>query len=145
MAPFGSPAVAAKFDAYPPRVRRKMLALRALVFQTAARTAGVGAIEESLKWGEPAYATKNKLGSTVRMDWKSKHPERYAMYFHCQTNLVDTFRLLFPQEFRFEGNRAIVFALEDTVPRDALALCIAASLTYHLKRPKTARHSASHK
>jgi len=138
MAQFGSPAVAAKFNTYPPKVRRKMLALRELVLQTAARTAGVGEIEESLKWGEPAYATKNKVGSTVRMDWKSKQPERYAMYFHCQTNLVDTFRTLFPSELKFEGNRAIVFALEDIVPHDALALCIAASLTYHLKKPKVA-------
>jgi len=138
MAQFGNPAVAAKFNTYPPNVRRKMLALRELVLQTAARTAGVGDIEESLKWGEPAYATKNKVGSTVRLDWKSKQPERYAMYFHCQTSLVDTFRTLFPREFKFEGNRAIVFALEDKVPQDALALCIAASLTYHLKKPKVA-------
>ena len=138
MTPFQSAAVAAKFDTYPPNARRKMLALRELVLQTAARTDGVGEIEESLKWGEPAYATKNKAGSTVRMDWKGKQPERYAMYFHCQTDLIDTFRMLFPREFKFEGNRAIVFALADAIPRDALAMCIAASLTYHVKKPKVA-------
>lgn len=136
MKPFTNPAVAAKFDAYPPHVRPKLLALRALVLDTAACTEGVGEIEESLKWGEPAYAPHNKSGSAVRMDWKRKHPDRYALYFHCQTNLVETFRTLFPDDFRFEGNRALVFGLQDKLPRDELALCIAASLTYHLKQRK---------
>jgi hypothetical protein len=114
-------------------VRRKLLALRELVFRTAAATNGVGEIEETLKWGEPAYVTKNKSGSTVRMDWKKSDPDHYALYFHCQTNLVDTFRTLFPHDFKFEGNRALVFPLESDVPQDSLAMCIAASLTYHLK------------
>ncbi len=133
MRSFGSPEVAAKFDSYPANVRRKLLALRELVFRTAAATRGVGEIEETLKWGEPAYVTKNKSGSTVRMDWKKSDPNNYALYFHCQTNLVDTFRTLFPHDFKFEGNRALVFPLDSDVPQDSLAVCIAASLTYHLK------------
>lgn len=135
MKPFQQSAVAAKFAAYPPPARRKLLALRELVFRTAANTPGVGEIEETLKWGEPAYVTKNKSGSTVRMDWKKSDPDRYAIYFHCQTNLVETFRTMFPQDFQFEGNRALVFGLKTSVPIDALALCIQAALTYHLKRP----------
>ena len=61
------------------------------------------------------------------------------MYFNCQTTLVETFRTLFPNEFRFEGNRAIVFNASDAVPTDALAFCIAAALTYH--RGHTGRRS----
>lgn len=131
---FSDARVAAKFDSYPPDVRRKLLTLRELVFHTAATTEGVGEIEESLKWGEPAYATKNKSGSTVRMDWKKNDPGHYAMYFHCQTNLIETFRSIFPHDFKFAGNRALVFSLEDIVPLDSLAICIAAALTYHLKK-----------
>jgi hypothetical protein len=134
MKSFAKAEVAAKFDTYPPHVRRKLLALRELVFRIAAATEGVGEIEESLKWGEPAYITKSKSGSTVRMDWKKNDPNHYAMYFHCQTNLVETFRTMFPQDFKFEGNRALVFSLEEKVPQDSLATCIAASLTYHLKK-----------
>ncbi len=89
------------------------------------------AIKESLKWGEPAYVPRNKSGSSIRMDWKTKHPERYAMYFNCQTTLVDRFRSFFPTTFAFEGNRAFVFALTDKLPRQALAICIAEALTYH--------------
>lgn len=134
MKPFTSTTVAAKFDTYPPNVRWKLLALRELIFQIAAATNGVGEIEESLKWGEPAYATKNKSGSTLRIDWKQKDPLHYAMYFHCQTNLIETFRTIFPHDFTFEGNRALVFSLEGEIPKDTLAMCIAAALTYHLKK-----------
>ena len=129
---FENTAVASTFESYPPGMRRKLLALRALIFETAASTPGVGKLEETLKWGEPAYLTsETKSGSTIRIDWKRSSPSQYAMYFNCQTNLVDTFRGLFPGEFAFEGNRAIVFGESDVVAVDALSLCIAAALTYH--------------
>ncbi len=131
MTAFRDPTVEAKFNTYPPKVRRRMLALRELVFRTASSTSGVGEIAETLKWGEPAYVTVSGGGSTVRMDWKAKNPQQYAMYFHCQTNLVETFRTMFPQDFSFEGNRALIFGVNDRIPQDALSICIAASLTYH--------------
>lgn len=126
------PGVKAKFDGYPATVRPKMLALRRLILRTAASTHGVGELEETLKWGEPAYVTKSGSGSTVRIDWKAAKPTQYAMYFHCQTTLVDTFRTLFPNDFRFEGNRALVFALDDPLSEDEVTVCIKAALTYHL-------------
>lgn len=135
MQPFTNAGVAKVFDAYPPAMRRKLFALRKLIFATAAATQGVGELEETLKWGEPAYATSlSKSGSAVRIDWKKSKPSQYAMYFHCKTNLVATFRTLFPSEFTFEGNRAIVFDETDIVPNVSLAFCIAAALTYHRRR-----------
>ena len=139
MSPFKNTSVAAKFESYPPVVRRKLLALRELVFRTARSHPEVGELEETLKWGEPAYVTKNGAGSTVRMDWKAKTPNRYAVYFHCQTNLVESFRAMFPNDFKFERNRALLFEVEDRVPLDALGICIAASLTYHLKTSSRAK------
>jgi hypothetical protein len=127
--------VAQAFEAFPPAIRRKLFALRKLIFDTAASIDGVGPIEEALKWGEPAYLTSESgSGSTVRIGWKKAQPTRYAMYFHCQTNLVETFRSLFPNDFRFEGNRALVFEEDDVVPFDALAVCVEAALTYHRKK-----------
>jgi hypothetical protein len=140
MKPFVSAEVAAHFAAYPSAVRRKMLALRSLVFSTAARTPGVGELQETLKWGEPAYVTAaTRSGTTVRMDWKSRYPGQYAMYFHCQTGLVESFRQLFPDDFEFEGNRALVLRLTDEAPMDALAVCIEAALTYHARKRGNAR------
>ena len=110
MTPFENTAVERAFAAYPPAMRRKLLALRELIFSTAAATEGVGPLHETLNWGEPAYVTaQTRSGSTVRLGWKRSTPSQYAMYFHCQTRLVETFQTLFPSELRFEGNRAIVF------------------------------------
>ncbi len=124
------------FAAYPPRMRRKLLALRALIFRTAAVIDGVGALAETLKWGEPAYLTaESGSGSTIRIGWKPSAPSQYAMYFHCGTNLVARFRRAHAGALEFEGNRAIVFAASDPVPVETLAECIAAALTYHRRRP----------
>ena len=132
MKPIANTAVAKAFEAYPPSIRRKLLALRALILKTAASTQGVGELEETLKWGEPAYLTsESKIGSTIRINWKKSAPGKYAIYFNCQTSLVETFKTLFPREFEFEGNRAIVFSESSAVPTDALAFCIRAALTYH--------------
>ena len=127
-----NPGVAAVFDGYPPALRRRLMQLRQLIFDTAEEIEGVGKLEEELRWGEPSYITsESKSGSTIRIHrWKSSHTQ-YAMYFHCQTTLVDTFRTVFPNEFRFEGNRAILFNEDDDVPVEALKTCIAWALTYH--------------
>lgn len=149
MTPFEKPEVAAAFDRYPAPMRDRLLALRELIFEVAASTPGVGRIEETLKWGEPAYVTTaSRSGSTVRIDWKKAAPSQYAMYFNCQTSLVSTFRTLFPKDFKFVGNRALVFEESQPPPNDALAVCIAAALTYHLDRrvrtrPLTAATAAS--
>ena len=130
--PFKNIEVKNVFDVYPASVRRKLLALRKLIFRTAALTEGVGEVEETLKWSEPAYVTsQTRSGSTIRTGWKNTSPNRHALYFNCQTTLIETFRTLFPSDFTFEGNRAIIFAESDVIPTDALAFCIAAALTYH--------------
>jgi hypothetical protein len=135
MRPFKNSAVADAFAAYPPAVCAPLMALRELIFQTAADTPGVGEIEETLKWGEPAYLTsQSKSGSTIRLGWKKSQPTEFAMFFNCQTNLVETFRLLFPQEFKFEGQRAIWFSVGEAVPRDAVEFCVRAAMTYHAKK-----------
>lgn len=127
-----NPEVALVFASYPPKFRRKLLALRSLIFEVARSTEGVGALEETLKWGEPAYLTSESgSGTTVRIHWKKSAPIRYGMYFHCQTTLVERFRALFPHDFEFEGNRAIVFGEDDTFDAEKLSVCIAAALTYH--------------
>lgn len=112
MRPFTNPAVVQVFHAYPAHARQQMHELRELILDTAAHTDGVGEIEETLKWGEPAYVTsQTKSGSTVRIDWKKARPDECAMYFHCQTTLIETFRTLFPHAFKFRGDRALLFSI----------------------------------
>lgn len=131
--PFGDPSVKAAFEGYPRDVRAGLLKLRALILATAAKTDGVGPLVETLKWGQPAYLPlKPKIGTTIRIDALRAQPERYAMFFHCQTSLVATFRELYRDVFAFEGNRAIHFFSGATLPRAPLQHCIALALTYRL-------------
>jgi len=77
-----------------------------------------------------------RSGSSIRIDRVKAEPGRYAMYFHCRTSLVDTFRRLYPRTFTFESNRAILFDEHDEIPAKALRHCIALALTYHARGRK---------
>ncbi len=129
-------AVDSVFAAYPRPIKAKLLALRRLIFDTAKATKGVGAVEEALKWGQPSYLTpESKSGSTIRIDQVKAEAGRYAVYFHCQTNLVETFRELYPK-LRYEGNRAILLDAGDELPEAELRHCVGLALTYHLRKQK---------
>jgi hypothetical protein len=134
---FDNAEVAAIFAAYPGKTKKNLMRLRQLVFDVAAETPGVGPLEETIRWSQPSYVTaQTGSGSTIRID-RMKSPGRYAMYFHCQTTLVDTFREIYRDVLKFEGNRSIVFDERDEIPVEELSHCIALALTYHLgKRPK---------
>jgi hypothetical protein len=137
---FSEPAVDAAFRAYPAPIRARLLALRRLIFDTARTTRGVGRLEETLKWGQPSYLTaETKSGSTIRIDQVKSTANQYAVYFHCQTDLVETFRELYPREFSFGGNRSIILNTEDKISEPALRHCLALALTYHLYKRKGAR------
>lgn len=123
------PRATAVFNNYPSPVRQQLLHLRTLVLQAAEDLEGLEKLEETLKWGEPSYLTK--YGSTVRMDWKAKKPDQFAIYFKCTSKLVPTFKLLYKDKFEFEGNRAIVFKLDDQIPITEVKHCISLALNYH--------------
>lgn len=123
------PRVAEKFAAYPKEIRPKIDYLRSLIVETASENETVASLEETLKWGEPSYLAKK--GSTIRIDWKSKTPHQYAIYFKCTSKLVSTFRDVYAATFNYENNRAILFGLEDEVPKEELKSCINAALHYH--------------
>ncbi len=124
-----SPEFEAVLAKYPPFVKEKMQFLRALIIESAEELPDVKKMEETLEWGEPSFVTKG--GSTLRMDWKGKFPNQYAIYFKCTSRLVETFKTVFGSEFQYEGKRAIVFQLDEEVPTEALKSCIKAALNYH--------------
>tara|TARA_R110002020_G_scaffold96186_20_gene230610 strand:- start:4216 stop:4566 length:351 start_codon:yes stop_codon:yes gene_type:complete len=107
--------------------------LEALIRETAARTRGVGALEQSLKWGERSFTpAKANIGSSVRIQPRTGGD--VALMFICHTNLVEEFRALYPDTLAFEGNRAIVIEAGKPVDREALGHCIGLALTWKLRK-----------
>ena len=123
------PRVEKVFETYPIRVRDKMVFLRNLVHEVANKSEDIRNLEETLRWGEPSFITKH--GSTLRMDWKEKNPNQYAIYFKCTSQLVPTFKLVYGDLFKYEKTRAILFDLDDEIPITEIKNCIKACLTYH--------------
>ncbi len=123
------PRVQGVFDAYPSEVNQQMRALRTLVLETASEIPELVSLEETLKWGEPSYLTKH--GSTLRMNWKKKNPNQFAMYFKCTSKLVSTFKEVFDDSLKYETTRAVVFQLDDEIPEAKIKECIKATLRYH--------------
>lgn len=127
------PTVRAVFDAAPPQPRAGMLALRQLIFDTAARLPEVGRVEESLRWGEPAYLTpETRSGSTLRLG--APRAGGVALYCNCRTSLIADFRDLAGTAVRTSGNRAVLFAGVGDIDPALTAILITRALTWHLRQ-----------
>jgi hypothetical protein len=123
-------AVAAVFEGHPVAVRERLLRLRELIIATAAETPGVGALQETLKWGQVSYLTpQSGSGTTVRIDLDGASGQP-AIYVNCQTNLVEGYRERYPAAFDYQGTRAVVIG--EAPDEAALRHVIAQALTYHL-------------
>lgn len=128
--PKPTPATQGAFDKANPAARAHMLTLRDLIFDIASELP-VGAVEESLKWGQPSYATSDtKSGTPIRLA-VTKDGD-VAVLTHCQTTVMSDFRALAPPDMRFDGNRALHLSPADPIPLGAIAPLIRAALTYRL-------------
>ncbi len=121
--------VASVFAAYPVGIKAKLLGLRRIVLGVAAKMDVE--LEETLKWGQPAYVSKG--GSTIRIDRLKGDASRVAMFFICHTDLIATFRELYP-ELSYEGNRAILLDARSRLPEDALRHCVSLALSYRSRK-----------
>jgi hypothetical protein len=127
---FHNPNVKTAYEAFPAPERDILLQLREMVFASAAEAEGVGEIEETLKWGEPAYLThKPRSGTTIRLS--TSKTGSAAIFVHCQTTLISEFQALFPNDFTFEGNRAVYVDILTVEEADKLRLVITRALTYN--------------
>lgn len=128
---FSDPGLKAVFDSYPAAVKAPLLRLRQLILETAAEMPEVGELEETLKWGQPAWLTsKSKSGTTIRID-QIGDGDQYALYVHCQTSLLATWRDIHGDDLQYTGNRGLIFDAQDDLPEAAVRTCIAQALTYH--------------
>ena len=118
-----------KIKDYPKEIQIKLLELRELILEVASEINEITELEETLKWGQLSYVSP--LGSTIRIDWKPQIPNNYYMFFKCTSKLVPTFKKVFGTRFQYEKNRAIIFNLRNSIPKNELKLCIKSALYYH--------------
>ena len=129
--PFQAPGVERAFLAFPEDVRPGLTALRELIFETARKTKGVGELHETLKWNQPAYLTaETKSGTTIRLGVPKQGG--FAVYVHCRTTVIPDFQEKYPDDFVYEGSRAIHFRAGQKLPLAKLKVLIRSALTYHL-------------
>jgi hypothetical protein len=134
-APKPSPAIAEIMHAYPKPVQAKLLELRRLIYKIAEETEGVGTPEETVRWGQTSYLTSaSKSGSMIRMDRYRKEDSRCALYFLCQTTLVDSFKEMFGNRLAYEGNRAVILDVAGELNVRVISQCIEMALTYNLRK-----------
>ena len=131
--PFQDSNVAQAFAAFPASERQALLLLRARIFEIAAETEGVGRIEETLKWSQPAYLTPD-TGSSTTLRLGLPGTGGIALYVHCQTTILREFRDRHPDGFTFEGNRAIHLDPDAPLPIAELDQLIHRALTYKRRR-----------
>lgn len=126
--------IQAIYDDYPDDIRQKLLLLRQLIYEVAEENPEIGALEETLKWGQISYLpTKSKIGTTIRLD-QVKDTSQYALYVPCSTSLLDTYRRMYGDLFVYEGDRAIIFDADEDLPIEDVKECIYLALTYHLNK-----------
>jgi hypothetical protein len=137
---FDDPHVKTKFAGYAPAQKERLLALREMVFETAASTPGVGAVTEVLKWGQPSYQTyETSSGTPLRMD--ARADGAVALYVNCQSDLIEQFRRHYP-DLDYVGFREVVLPAGEPLAADDLRHIMALTLTYHArKKAKVARGS----
>lgn len=117
------------YNQFPEEIRQCLFDIRKLILDTAESLNNNDPIIETLKWGEPSYLCDG--ASTIRLGWKKSQPDECYIYFNCKTKLVDTFRELYPKQFKYSGNRAIILNVNEKFSQQALMQCIALSLNYH--------------
>jgi len=132
--PFASAKVEQAFALDDVEARCGLLALRALILDTAAKLPAVGQIEETLRWGQPAYLTPDsKSGSTLRLGVPKA--ARFGLFVHCQSQLIPEFITTFPAWDRVEGTRAVLFDHANEVEPLRHGWLIKRALTYHIRKP----------
>ncbi|WP_390914400.1 hypothetical protein [Pseudosulfitobacter sp. SM2401] len=123
--------LASAIQVWPKPAQNQFHAIRAIV-QDAAKTAEIGALSETLKWGQPSWMPqKSGIGSTLRVAWSDKHPDEIGLFVNCNSTLSEQIRTLYPASFRYQGNRALYLGLSAPLPEQAIHHCAHLTLTYH--------------
>lgn len=136
--PFASQQVEEAYDLTDREARECLLQLREMIFDTAQAQPDIGVIEETLRWGQPAYLTpETKAGSTIRLGVPKT--ARFALFVHCQSRLIPDYLAAYPMWDRVEGTRAVLFDHVAEIDPLRHGWLIEQALTYRLRKKKAGK------
>lgn len=130
MNPFTTPEIENVYAHYDQQSYAMLQEIRTRIYELAAMNDQVGTIEESLKWGQPSYATvRPKSGTPIRLDVFDE--QHVAIFVSCQSNLIERLRQIYGYDLEFSKNRAIVLSKNKPLNFTVLDDCLMRALTYH--------------
>ena len=113
--------------------QQRLWACRA-IFHDVAGAAGIGDLDESLKWGQPSWRPiKPRTGSTLRVSWDSGDPDHLPLFVDCKTDLASRMQSLYPDLPQNDGRRRLAVDLTQPLPEQAIAHLAQMTFCYHLK------------
>jgi hypothetical protein len=122
------------FDKCSPHTKQALLTIREWIFEIAESSNEIGQIEECLKWCEPSYLTQSpKSGTTLRLSQRQSNPSEYGLFVHCQTTLIEEFRVVYP-DLNYDKNRGVLFDSRKPIQTDTIKQFIYLALTYHSRK-----------
>lgn len=131
--PFACDQIAAAFDLPDEQARKGLMALRSLIFETAASLPEVDSVEEALRWGQPSYISRK--GTPLRLGVPKS--ARFGLFVHCQSRVIPNYLERYPAWDRVEGTRAVLFDRPDQIEPFRHGWLIRHALTYKVKVAKT--------
>ena len=114
--------------------RHALWACRGIFHETAER-AEIGPLDESLKWGQPAWRPRApRTGSTLRMGWMAGRPRQLLFFVDCKTDLAARMSDIYPDLGENDGRRQIALPLDASLPEQPIAHLAQMTFCYHLSR-----------
>jgi hypothetical protein len=125
------PLILHRIARWPDTAQNHLVAIRRIAHDVA-DAAETGPLEESLKWGQPAWRPHNsRTGSTLRLNWSPAAPDRLMAFVDCKTDLAAQMSTRFPGRFHNDCRRALAFDLVEPLPEDAIWQLALLTFTYH--------------
>ena len=125
------PSLTNVFESWSPSAQKTAQLCRDLFVDAAVRL-DTGPLEESLKWGQPAWRPRRpRTGSTLRMGWDAAAPDELALFVDCKTDLAARMREVYPALTSNDGRRRIGVSLSTPLPEQAIAHLAEMTFSYH--------------
>lgn len=116
--------------------RQPLLTIQAWIADEAS-AADAEPVATSLKWGQPSYTVSG--GTPIRLGYDDTDPKTptVSLYMHCQTQLVETFRELYPdtdQPWTWIKTRELRLPADQPLPETMIRQFIQFALTYQRRK-----------